>query len=116
MDSRCPIGKKRFYPGKIYSLKLIKTGIPIKHKHNKEQIEEQYYKKVSKCYGADELTERIVLYGLNGTYYYGGFQLLRYGSQWKVLSLDSFITGISSFRNIRKTTPENFDLLIYNDN
>jgi len=44
-------------------------------------------------YGADELTERVVIFTLDGKRYGIGFTLLRYGSGWKVSDQSSPLAG-----------------------
>jgi hypothetical protein len=66
-------------------------------------------------YGADELTERMVLFGFEGKLYDVGFTLLRYGEGWKVLEQDSALGGTDSLGTAQPTTAEDFDRLTAGD-
>lgn len=55
--------------------------------------------------GAEERTERIALFQLDGTYYQGGFTLFRYGNTWRIGQLESIYGGIGMHGHpVRKTT------------
>ena len=62
----------------------------------------------AKVYGADELTERLALFQLNGKYYDVGFTLVRYGSDWKVLNQISNLAGMPATGAAQQTTPGDF--------
>ena len=62
----------------------------------------------AKVYGADELTERLALFQLNGQYYAVGFTLVRYGSDWKVLNQVSNLAGMPATGAAQQTTPGAF--------
>jgi hypothetical protein len=64
---------------------------------------------MAKVYGADELTERLALFEWNGKDYVVGFQLLRYGGDWKVLSQTSNLAGTSVSGAAEQTTQAQFD-------
>lgn len=66
-------------------------------------------------YGADELTERSVLFSLDGNLYDIGFTLLRYGDGWKVLDQVAALAGTSSLGTARPTTADEFDRLTSGD-
>jgi hypothetical protein len=59
--------------------------------------------------GADEVTEMVVLYNLNGSYFLGGFSLLRYGENWKISGLSSVLAGMESLGGVSVTTPSEFE-------
>jgi hypothetical protein len=67
---------------------------------------------MAKVYGADELTERLALVQVNGNHYAVGFQLVRYGGDWKVLGQVSNLAGTSSSGAAELTTPEDFAALV----
>ena len=46
-------------------------------------------------YGADELTERVVLFSFEGSDYYIGFTLLRYADTWKIKDQASPLAGVN---------------------
>ncbi len=63
-------------------------------------------------YGADEYAERVVLYDLNGTYFYGGFTLLRFGDSWKLISLSSPMGSESAYGTPQKITMADYEALL----
>ena len=63
----------------------------------------------AKVYGADELTERLALFQLNGQYYDVGFTLVRYGSDWKVLNQISTLANMPATGAAQQTNPGNFE-------
>ena len=64
-------------------------------------------------YGADEATERVVLFTFEGDYYYVGFMLLRYGENWKISWQVSAMTN--KFGAAQKTTIEEYEALVNGD-
>jgi hypothetical protein len=60
-------------------------------------------------YGADEQTERLVLFSFDGDLYDIGFTLLRYGDDWKVFSQNAPLVGTSALGTARPTTADEFD-------
>lgn len=48
---------------------------------------------IAEVYGADEYTEMVATFTFEGNEYQVGFQLLRYGDQWYVLSQSSPLAG-----------------------
>jgi hypothetical protein len=66
----------------------------------------------AKPVGADEATEIIVLYELDGNYHLGGARLLRYGESWKLDGLNSTIASTAALGTVTKTTQEEFETLI----
>ena len=63
----------------------------------------------AKVYGADELTERLALFQLNGQYYDVGFTLVRYGNDWKVMNQISNLANTSATGAAQPTTQGNFE-------
>lgn len=60
--------------------------------------------------GADEMTERVVLFSFDGELYDLGFTLLRYGDEWKISRQSSALSGIDPLGTARPTTLEEFEL------
>jgi hypothetical protein len=60
-------------------------------------------------YGADELTERLVLFSLGDQLYDLGFTLLRYGDGWKVANQNANLAGTSAFGTARPTTRDAYE-------
>ncbi len=63
-------------------------------------------------YGADEMVDRLVLFVFEGKQYYMGFQLARYGQNWKVLHANSPLGDTSPLGVPKQVTREEFDKLI----
>lgn len=70
------------------------------------------FNKHAQLYGADEQTERVVLYELNGEYYCGGFQIMRYKNNWKIISLYSNLAGQSPYGTVTKITQVEFEQIL----
>ena len=51
--------------------------------------------RIARIYGADEYSERVVVFAFEGSDYAMGFQLLRYGDKWKVMDQSSPLAGIN---------------------
>jgi hypothetical protein len=66
----------------------------------------------AKPVGADEVTELVVLYELDGGYYLGGARLLRYGESWKLDGLSSALAGMPALGTVTKTTQGDFETFI----
>jgi hypothetical protein len=62
--------------------------------------------------GAEEITEFVVLYELNGDYFMGGFHLLRYGEFWKIDGLSSILAGMDAMETVSRIIPEDFAAFI----
>lgn len=52
--------------------------------------------KIARIYGADEYAERVVVFSFEGSDYLIGFQLLRYGDDWKVMDQSSPLGGTNA--------------------
>ena len=52
--------------------------------------------KIAKIFGADEYAERVVSFSFEGVDYLMGFQLLRYGDNWKVMDQSSPLGNTSA--------------------
>jgi len=64
---------------------------------------------LAQIYGADEYTQRIVLFQFGGDNYIAGFSLLRYGESWKIMNAGSTIANIVSSGVTGKITEADFD-------
>lgn len=90
-------------PDKLKGLKILRIDPPMQDILNSEKNIENF-QKWAKIYGAQEMTERIVLYGLDGKLYLGGFGLLRYEDGWKIQRLNSNLAGLSAMGTVEETT------------
>jgi hypothetical protein len=62
--------------------------------------------------GADEITECVVLYELEGNYYLGGARVLRYGESWKLEGLSSIVAMTGYLGATKKMTTEEFEIFV----
>ena len=80
---------------KLANLKLLRVDPPMKSiLESGKNIEN--FTKMAKLHGAEEMTERIVLYELDGQTFLGGFVCYRYASGWKIFRLGSSLAGLSA--------------------
>ncbi len=97
-------------PAKLAGLEVKKIAFP-----SKTYMNDRYLKSAAKraaVYGADEATERVVLFSFGQDYYYIGFTLLRYGENWKISSQSSALANTSATGVVQKTTVEDFETMI----
>jgi hypothetical protein len=66
-------------------------------------------------YGADDSTERVVLFEFEGNYYYVGFTLLRYGENWKIGWQVSPLANTNSLGAAEETTIDEFEAMVNGD-
>jgi len=113
-----PEGTTRFMnevnPERLTELQVIEIGVPLPHLANDARNLENWAE-LARIYGADELTERIVLLEFDEDIYYTGFTLLRYDESWKISSAASPLGGISITGAPMLTTVEDFQDLIRGD-
>jgi hypothetical protein len=72
----------------------------------------QNWQAQAKPIGADEITELVILYELDGSYFLGGFSLLRYKESWKISALSSVLAGMDALGGVSETTPEEFEKFV----
>ncbi|NLW45786.1 MAG: hypothetical protein GXY86_00375 [Firmicutes bacterium] len=87
-------------PAGLSGLEIISIDKPELVEHERHQSNE---KTRAKCFGAEDGTERLVLFRLDGELYYSGFHLLKYKKSWKIDDLYSALTGTSPLGNAEKT-------------
>lgn len=89
-------------PKQLTNLKIAKVfKLTILSERLQNTLEEQ-----AKIVGAEEFSEFVVFYELDGDYFAGGIHLLGYDGAWKIDSLGSALTGVSAVGTVLKTTPE----------
>jgi PBP1b-binding outer membrane lipoprotein LpoB len=98
-------------PQKLSKLELKKISLPNKTVMNDAKYLENAAK-TAKLFGADESTERVVLFSLEQNYYYLGFTLLRYGGNWKISSQNSPLASTDALGTPKKTTAEDFENMV----
>ena len=95
-------------PSRLASLKVASVKFPIASLASDSKTLANFAAQ-AKVYGADEMTERLALFQWNGKYYEAGFQLLRYGQGWLVVSQTSYLAGLDATGAPKATTPDDFD-------
>ena len=98
-------------PQRLSKLEIKKISLSNKTAMNDARYLENATK-IARTFGADELTERLALFSFEQNYYYVGFTLLRYGTDWKISSQGSPIAGTDPHGTAKKTTEEDFDSMI----
>jgi hypothetical protein len=102
---------KEVDPERLAQLQVTKIGVPNPEIASTERNLDNWNRQ-AQIYGADELTERVVLLLFEGDYYYVGFTLLRYGEDWKISSAASPLGNTSAVGAPQKTTEEEFQELV----
>ncbi len=92
---------------KLAGLKLLRIDPPMKSILESEKNIENF-SEMAKLYGAEEMTERIALYDLDGRTFVGGFGLYRYASGWKIFRLYSSLAGVSPTGAAVETTAQEY--------
>lgn len=101
-------------PQKLAQLQIVEIGVPVPDLAYGERNQEVWNRR-AQIYGADESTERVVLFLFDGDYYIMGFQLLRYGEDWKISYAASALANIPGSGVPQATTVEEFQELIGNN-
>jgi hypothetical protein len=99
-------------PGRLRAMQIVRIDPPLlSQMASAEGI--ALARRQAATLRADESTERIALFQLDGNYYRGGFTLLRYGNAWRISELQS-IYGNTSLRTdpVPKTTLEEYKELV----
>lgn len=91
----------------LAGLRLLRVDPPKKAVLESEKNRENFAR-MAEIYGAQEMTERIVLYELGGRTFLGGFGLYRYGSGWKICRLHSSLAGLSPTGAAVEASPEEY--------
>lgn len=71
-------------PARLATIEVKEISFPVPSYEDDSRYVEDSAKRAS-LYGADEYTERVVIFSFEGRDYYLGFQLLRFGANWKVM-------------------------------
>lgn len=100
-------------PTKLSTLKIERIEKDYISKDVKQKMEEKN-KERAQLYNADDSMECAVLYSWNGSYYYGGFSLLKVNGGWKIINLSAPYFGNDSSGLLTKTTVKEFEKRIAN--
>lgn len=95
-------------PKRLAGLAIKKITLPNKTLMQSPKYVENATKS-AKVYGADELTERVVLFSFEQNDYVIGFTLLRYGENWKIQQQSSPLGNTDALGTPEKTTETEFD-------
>lgn len=98
-------------PARLAGLEIMAIGAPFPDRLNSERNQE-IFNELAQIYGADEQTERVVLFQFEGNIYYMGFTLLRYGDDWKISNAAALLGGTSPSGAPEPTTPADFQEMI----
>lgn len=96
-------------PNVLKRLSIVRIDLPNSDYYESEQFEVSQ-KVYIRRFGAQELTERYVLYELDGRTYVGGFTLLRFGDNWKIDNLTSITSkfNINLNGNVEEISEEEY--------
>jgi len=98
-------------PARLKSLQTVRIDQPVPSVTRTASALENA-KAHASAEGADDSTERIALFRLDGKHYRGVFGLLRYGGSWRIRRLSSFHDGDGPHDPpVRATTPEKYQEL-----
>jgi hypothetical protein len=89
---------------KLAGLTVVK--IKLASHFMKEESARKIFIEQAQTYGADDATERIILYKLNESYYLGGMRLLKYGRYWRIDNLNYNYANMSSLRLLQNITSD----------
>ncbi len=97
-------------PAGLSELEIISIDKPELVENERHKSNEKIR---AKCFGAQDGTERIVLFKLKGLeFYYSGFHLLKYGQSWKIDELHSSLAGTSALGTAEKIEVSDYKRLI----
>jgi hypothetical protein len=94
---------------RLAGLKVVKIELPISAEILNSERARTYALREAKIYGADDMTEKIVVYQLGPNYFVGGMHLLKYGKYWRIVSLNSTYANMSVVGNVVRIPPEELD-------
>jgi hypothetical protein len=89
-------------------LKVEKIRLPVSAEILNSERARSNAVKQAVVYGADDSTERVVLYKLGDRWYQGGIRLLKFGKYWRIESLSSSYASIS-LGEMKRISPDEFD-------
>ncbi|MBS1182027.1 MAG: hypothetical protein H6Q99_1907 [Proteobacteria bacterium] len=96
---------------RLSELSISKIGTPLPEKVNSER-QQRLFSKHAKIFQGDAATERVALLSFDGLDFLVGFSLIRYGDDWLVERMMSWIAETSLFAPAKRITPDEFEALI----
>ncbi len=98
-------------PAQLHSLEIVRMDEPMPEVLHSETNTSNFDRQAA-SYGADGMTEMVVLYDLNGQLYCGGFGLLNYGGDWKICRLNSMLAGQPAYGTVAPITESEYQSVI----
>ncbi|MEO8393813.1 MAG: hypothetical protein ABI700_12550 [Chloroflexota bacterium] len=98
-------------PARLAQIEVKKIGIPFPRIIESANYVENTTK-LAQVYGADEYSERVVLFQFEGNDYGAGFTLLRYGENWKIMSASSPVANLVPSGATGKITEADFEKML----
>jgi hypothetical protein len=95
---------------RLSELSISKIGTPLPEKVNSER-QQRLFSQHARNFRGDAATERVVLVSFDGLNFLVGFSLIRYGDDWLVERVTSWIAETSSLAPAKRITPDEFDAL-----
>lgn len=95
-------------PSRLATIEIEQIALP-----NEAIMSEARYQETAaanaRAFGADDFTERVILFSFEEGHYYMGFTLLRYGENWKISDPVSALANTSVLGVPEITTVEEFE-------
>jgi hypothetical protein len=99
-------------PARLQAVRIVRIDRPAPSAMNSAEAVALAKRRAAR-YGAEDSTERIALFQLDGAYYAGGFSLLKSSDTWRISELESVYAGIGHRDYpIRKITVAEYEELI----
>src|SRR5262249_42234511 len=96
-------------PARLATVKVVRIDQPRPSVTNGPEAQ-AFLKRWATLNGAEEMTDRIALYQLQGQFFWSGFRLCRYDKSWKIWELESTLGGpLSSKGAVGKTTVAEYE-------
>lgn len=96
---------------RLSEFSISKIGTPSPEKLNSEQ-QQRLFSRHARNFRGDAATERVALVSFDDLNFLVGFSLIRYGDDWLVERMTSWIAGTHSLAPAKRVTPDEFEALI----
>lgn len=97
-------------PAALKELQVKRIDAPYPDAMEKDEVKDALAATAA-VYGAQEATERIALFDLDGKLYWGGFTLLQYNGNWKICTLQSMVVNQAATGAVEKTTEDAYIIM-----
>jgi hypothetical protein len=98
-------------PEHLTGIEVLRTSFPQKRYENNEDLL-ALARQQAQNYGASDSTERLVLFRFDGELWVAGFHLLRYGQNWLIDNLSSYLANTAANGMAKRISELDFDALI----